>query len=41
LLQKLKEILSHEEFEDFKAALDRPRAGTVLEAPRDARQLPD
>ena len=30
LLQKMKEILSAEEFEDFKAALDRPRGGTVF-----------
>jgi hypothetical protein len=36
LLQKMKEILSAEEFEDFKAALDRPRGGTVIFGPRDA-----
>jgi hypothetical protein len=36
LLQKMKEILSEEEFEDFKAALDRPRGGTVIVAPPDA-----
>jgi hypothetical protein len=30
LLQKMKEILSDEEFEDFKAALDRPRGATVI-----------
>jgi hypothetical protein len=30
LLQKMKEILSAEELEDFKAALDRPRGGTVI-----------
>jgi hypothetical protein len=36
LLQKMKEILSAEEFEDFKAALDRPRGGTVIVGPPDA-----
>jgi hypothetical protein len=35
----MKEILSEEEFKDFQAALDRPRASTVIsfglpEAPR-------
>jgi hypothetical protein len=30
LLQKMKEILSEEEFQDFKAALDRPRGGTTV-----------
>ena len=30
LLQKMKEILSDEELQDFKAALDRPRGGTVI-----------
>jgi hypothetical protein len=30
LLQKMKEILSAEEFENFKAALDRPRGETVV-----------
>jgi hypothetical protein len=39
LLQTMKEILSEEEFKDFKAALDRPRGVTVinpglLDAPR-------
>jgi hypothetical protein len=29
LLQKMKEILSEEEWQDFKAALDRPRGGTI------------
>jgi hypothetical protein len=33
LLQKMKEILSAEEFKDFKAALDRPRGGTVIVGP--------
>jgi hypothetical protein len=33
LLQKMKKILSEEEFKDFKAALDRPRAGTVFVGP--------
>jgi hypothetical protein len=33
LLQKMKEILSEEEFKDFEAALDRPRGGTVFVAP--------
>src|SRR5262249_3663829 len=35
LLQKMKEILSAEEFEDFKAALARPRGGTVIVGPPD------
>jgi hypothetical protein len=37
LLQTMKEILSEEEFKDFKAALDRPRGGnTVINVtPRD------
>jgi hypothetical protein len=35
LLKKMKEILSEEEFEDFKAALDRPRGGTVIVGPPD------
>jgi collagen type III alpha len=30
LLQKMKEILSEEELNDFKAALDRPRSGTTI-----------
>jgi hypothetical protein len=30
LLQKMKEILSEEEFKDFKAALDRPRGGATV-----------
>jgi hypothetical protein len=30
LLQKMKEILSEEELNDFKAALDRPRGGRVF-----------
>jgi hypothetical protein len=30
LLQKMKEILSEEEWKDFKAALDRPRGGTIV-----------
>ena len=30
LLQKMKEILSAEEWNDFKAALDRPRSGRVF-----------
>jgi hypothetical protein len=30
LLQKMKEILSAEELEDFKAALDRPRGATFI-----------
>jgi hypothetical protein len=30
LLQKMKEILSEEELKDFKAALDRPRGGTII-----------
>jgi hypothetical protein len=38
LLQKMKEILSEEEFEDFKAALDRPRGGATFVAPPDAPQ---
>jgi hypothetical protein len=33
LLQKMKEILSKEELEDFKAALDRPRGVTTIVAP--------
>jgi EF hand len=43
LLQKMKEILSAEELEDFKAALDRPRGGTTIinvgppDAPRPGR----
>jgi hypothetical protein len=36
LLQKMKAILSAEEFEDFKAALDRPRGGTVIVGPLDS-----
>lgn len=36
LLQKMKEILSAEELQDFKAALDRPRGGTVFVGPPDA-----
>jgi hypothetical protein len=36
LLAKMKEILSEEEFNDFRAALDRPRGGTFFNAgPRD------
>ena len=30
LLQNMKEILSEEELQDFKAALDRPRGGTTV-----------
>jgi hypothetical protein len=30
LLQRMKEILSEEELNDFKAALDRPRGGRVF-----------
>jgi EF hand len=30
LLEKIKEILSEEEFKDFQAALDRPRPSTVI-----------
>ena len=30
LLQKMKEILSKEEWKDLKAALDRPRGGTIV-----------
>ena len=30
LLQKMKEVLSEEEFKDFKAALDRPRGATFI-----------
>src|SRR5262249_6111821 len=33
LLQKMKKILSAEEFKDFKAALDRPRGATVFVGP--------
>jgi hypothetical protein len=33
LLQKMKEILSEEELQDFKAALDRPRGGTIFLGP--------
>jgi hypothetical protein len=37
LLAKMKEVLSEEEFRDFRAALDRPRGETVINlAPRDA-----
>ena len=36
LLHKMKKILSAEEFEDFGAALDRPRGGTVIVGPPDA-----
>jgi hypothetical protein len=32
LLEKMKGILSEEEFQDFKAALDRPRASIAIEA---------
>jgi hypothetical protein len=32
LLQKMKEVLSEEEFNDFKAALDRPRGVTAFSA---------
>jgi hypothetical protein len=36
LLEKMKEILSNEELEDFRAALDRPRGDTVFAVgPRD------
>jgi hypothetical protein len=35
LLRKMKEILSAEEFEDFEAALDRPRGGIIFVAPTD------
>jgi hypothetical protein len=37
LLQKVKKILSEEEFKDFKAALDRPRAVTVFVGPPGTR----
>jgi hypothetical protein len=33
LLQKMKKILSAEEFKDFEAALDRPRGATVIVGP--------
>jgi hypothetical protein len=33
LLEKMKEILSEEELQDFKAALDRPRGGTTFIGP--------
>jgi hypothetical protein len=33
MLAKLKAILSEEEFKDFKAAMDRPRGGTVFVGP--------
>jgi hypothetical protein len=37
LVQKMKEILTEEEFKDFKAALDRPRGATFINlGPRDA-----
>jgi hypothetical protein len=37
LLEKMKEILSEEEFQDFRAALDRPRGVNVFRVgPRDA-----
>jgi hypothetical protein len=36
LLQKMEKILSEEELEDFKAALDRPRGAIVIVAPPDA-----
>jgi hypothetical protein len=40
LLQKMKEILSAEEWQDFKAALDRPRGATFFVAPDAPRPLP-
>jgi hypothetical protein len=40
LLQKMKEILTAEEFEDFKAGLDRPRGGTVFVGPPDFPRPP-
>jgi hypothetical protein len=36
LLEKMKEVLSEEEFKDFRAALDRPRGETFFVGPRDA-----
>jgi hypothetical protein len=33
LLAKMKEILSEEEWQDFKAALDRPRGGIIFVGP--------
>jgi hypothetical protein len=39
LLQKMKEILSDEELNDFKAALDRPRGASFFQVgPRDGRK---
>ncbi len=35
LLQKMKEILSEEEWQDFQAALDRPRGATIFVGPPD------
>jgi hypothetical protein len=40
LLGKMKEILSEDEWKDFKAALDRPtRGATVILGPDDTRRL--
>jgi EF hand len=40
LLRKMKEILSEDEWKDFKAALDRPtRGATVILGPDDTRRL--
>jgi hypothetical protein len=37
LVQQMKEILTEEELQDFQAALDRPRGGTVIVAPAGPR----
>jgi hypothetical protein len=39
LLQKMKEVLSEEEFKDFKAALDRPRGATIINVEAVRRKL--
>jgi hypothetical protein len=39
LLQKMKEILSEDEWKDFKAALDRPTGSTVILGPDATRRL--
>ena len=40
LLRQMKEILSEDEWKDFKAALDRPaRGATVILGPDDTRRL--
>src|SRR5262249_29649946 len=41
LLRQMKEILSEEEFLDFKAALDRPRGATFFVGPPDAPRPED